>query len=284
MIKLELPNIDVGDLYSECVDGIGSEVLQARYIAEQNLIEDAATLYREKAVEELLCDLPSVARNQNPCIAGDLTKSDLVKLYSQYMVPSTKPARHFYDEIFVAANGSCPFCGGIGATRNLDHFLPKTNFPLYSITPDNLVPSCRDCNTEKNNAFATIPEGQSIHPYLDNDRYFLERWVTASIRRTDPVSIQFEVTPPEEWDECHKHRVATHFQDFGLAGRYGKVAGSELSTIVDWRRGILRACSDDAFRSQLAETGQDTKYLLNGWKRTMYVALSQNDWFCSNAF
>ena len=154
----------------------------------------------------------------------------------------------------------------------------------YSVTPANLVPCCRDCNTEKSTTYATTPEKQCIHPYLDNDRYFTERWLTAVIIPTDPVSISFSIASPLNWDNCYKQRVENHFCEYGLAARFSKAAGAEISTIVDMRKGIMGNCSNDDFRDQLSGTGHDNKYLLNGWKRTMYIALSQSDWFCSKEF
>ena len=45
--------------------------------------------------------------------------------------------------------GVCPYCdGSLSGTRaKLDHILPKESFPFLSVTPDNLVPACTDCNS-----------------------------------------------------------------------------------------------------------------------------------------
>ncbi|TPJ42888.1 HNH endonuclease signature motif containing protein [Mesorhizobium sp. B2-7-1] len=59
----------------------------------------------------------------------------------------------------------CPFCGGLGHTWTLDHYLPKANFPAYSVNPSNLVPCCRDCNSGKNASFGAELHEQTLHPY-----------------------------------------------------------------------------------------------------------------------
>jgi hypothetical protein len=92
------------------------------------------------------------------------------KLFTQrtcvkYFVPEEKPARTIYDSLLNSAKEKCPFCGGIGTPRNLDHFLPKAHFPQFSVLPRNLIPACRDCNMDgKGHAFATNAEDQIILP------------------------------------------------------------------------------------------------------------------------
>lgn len=43
----------------------------------------------------------------------------------------------------------CPYCGERMRAVDLDHFLPKSQYPLLSIYSSNLVPSCVECNKEK---------------------------------------------------------------------------------------------------------------------------------------
>ncbi|MBW6521585.1 MAG: HNH endonuclease, partial [Desulfoarculaceae bacterium] len=59
-----------------------------------------------------------------------------------------------------------------------------------------------------------------IHPYLDNDRFFIEQWVYAQVIPGNPCSIEYFVCAPEHWSQIDQKRVATHFHDFELAKRY----------------------------------------------------------------
>lgn len=43
----------------------------------------------------------------------------------------------------------CPYCGEKITVVEIDHFLPKSKYPLFSIYSQNLVPSCIECNKEK---------------------------------------------------------------------------------------------------------------------------------------
>ena len=63
---------------------------------------------------------------------------------------------------------SCPMCGSSGG-RSLDHALPRSTFPEFSIVRENLVPACTICNTdEKGSEFrGTVLHERLIHPYYD---------------------------------------------------------------------------------------------------------------------
>jgi hypothetical protein len=43
-------------------------------------------------------------------------------------------------------NRTCVFCGGPLGTPQVDHWIPKTSFPLFAIAPENLIPICNECN------------------------------------------------------------------------------------------------------------------------------------------
>jgi hypothetical protein len=62
---------------------------------------------------------------------------------------------------------SCPICGS-PVTGDLDHYLPRTNYPEFSIMRANLIPACTHCNS---GAKGTKVHGgdprRFIHPYFD---------------------------------------------------------------------------------------------------------------------
>ncbi|WP_180132192.1 HNH endonuclease [Acinetobacter sp. YH12057] len=43
----------------------------------------------------------------------------------------------------------CPYCGDPKKPDTLDHFIPKDDWPEFSIFPNNLVPQCRECTPIK---------------------------------------------------------------------------------------------------------------------------------------
>jgi hypothetical protein len=74
----------------------------------------------------------------------------------------------------------CPFCG-IGELKKsqdktrdqYDHYLPKSLYPFSSINFQNLVPSCKDCNSfdvKGNKDTIAVSTGKFFFPYDDNHK------------------------------------------------------------------------------------------------------------------
>ncbi|MGX4744612.1 hypothetical protein [Providencia rettgeri] len=60
----------------------------------------------------------------------------------------------------------CPMCGSLHSGQ-LDHILPKTTWPEFSILTKNLVPACQ-CNREKGTITSQNPNIRILHPYYDD--------------------------------------------------------------------------------------------------------------------
>lgn len=285
MKKLSPPEITGHDSYGTCVSGIEAADVKDRFIACHGTIDERGKEYIKHGNAGTLSSLTPLfcKKHEDPIVIGNIQKSELVKLYDYYMVQK-QPARGIYDSILVAANDKCPFCGGIGRPKSLDHYLPKANYPHFSVLPQNLVPACRDCNTGKSNSLATDVKEQILHPYFDDDVYFSVQWIFARVQQTEPCSLEFYVSPPDAWQDIPKSRVRQHFLDFDLAKRYSIQTAEELSTIIDQRRGFMRDFEPDTFREYLGSVVASKALFANHWKRVMYQALANDDWFCSKKF
>ncbi len=61
----------------------------------------------------------------------------------------------------------CPMCGS-GTTGTLDHYLPRTTYPEFSIFSRNLVPTCSHCNSGEKGTTVTGEDAEYfLHPYFD---------------------------------------------------------------------------------------------------------------------
>lgn len=284
MRKLPPPTIDFDTAFLEAVSGIGDLTLAGQYLS--SITNRAATeaVYVNAAKAASLHAFPRVisTRGSDPVITGTLTKSHLSKLYTQYFAADQKPARHIYNKLIVTANGKCPFCGDIGHVKNLDHYLPKANFPLFSVMPSNLIPCCRDCNSEKLNSFSNTQAGQSLNPYFDDDKYFTERWISARVVAGAPPIMEFFVSAPAHWSAVEQARVEAHFSDYSLASRFGVEAGGEISEAIQTRRTRLADHDPVEYSDHLREVSDISPALTNNWRRVMYAALAADAWFCSH--
>jgi ABC-type amino acid transport substrate-binding protein len=126
MKKLAIP-VDTMDIsYKACLDGIIDDNAKKKYEGSRLHLLALANNYIELTTNEKIVLLTphEHSKKVNPKIVGEITRDELLYLYNYYMV-KRKPGRNIYDRIMAAAKEECPFCGGIGHAKNLDHYLPK---------------------------------------------------------------------------------------------------------------------------------------------------------------
>lgn len=284
MKRLTTPNFQALELFDACIDEL-DDVEKEVFNASRPEILSAASVFADHSATQTWYALPRARHgHKEDIVAGRLSKGDLMDLYDEGVVKSKGIPRDIYDKILVAAQGQCPYCAGIGTARTLDHYLPKAKFPALSVHPHNLVPACRDCNTDAGAGFPELLNLQPIHPYLDKDCFFLERWIHAEIIRCEPVVVRFFANPPVHWLVADQERAIQHFQDCNLRDRFSIQVAGELQPLILQRKSSLAVFSSDQFREHLRVISEDEGLLLNGWKRTMYFALCESDWFCSVDF
>lgn len=69
------------------------------------------------------------------------------------------------------ARDVCVVCGGpLGQTPEVDHWIAESAYPLLSVCPDNLLPSCGDCNSTSNKGTQSVHSDgiftDWFHPYF----------------------------------------------------------------------------------------------------------------------
>lgn len=291
MRKLSLPLFEAMELYDKSVAGLADELLRAKFQANRSEVSAEFTKYESKSSTQTWCSLPKAAHGHpEAIIVGNISKGEFVSLYDDGVVKSGGAPRHIYDQIMLAAHEECPYCGGMGEMGEegelgtVDHFLPKARFPAYSVLPINLVPACWICNKGMGSNFPEDPNRQPLHPYLDGAHFFDQKWTTATVREEDPIVVDFDVDPPWDWEEKDRQRVLQHFKDCKLRKRYRSRVWQELSPLISQRKTSLKTLTSEEFRAHLLAAAGTPELPINGWKRTLYSALADADWFCQMDF
>lgn len=88
-------------------------------------------------------------------------KSDGHEKFSQMLIDGyerldSEIKKQFKREFFKNVEKRCPFCGQLlessgksdsdVPTADLDHFFPKFDYPQFALLPQNLIPTCMECN------------------------------------------------------------------------------------------------------------------------------------------
>lgn len=278
MRAIATPNQDAQAVYQACVNSIADYALRSRLEALTSLIGFAASDYKMKGREKKLYTLTANDCENEDYVICNVTKSELKNVYTTYMVGKARPARSIYDEILSRAPlGRCPFCG-MGHASTLDHYLPKSKYPLLSVVPLNLVPCCKDCNTGKRTSIFIKEEEQVLHPYLDENPFTIDQWLFAEVLPTEPEAVSYFVRAPEFWDEISKKRIEAHFAAFNLARRFSIEAANELANQRQFLDDFKRKYGNIALLELLADQVRShLKAHVNSWQTALYQALIEKN-------
>lgn len=279
MRAIAKPIDDPCSVFSVCVGSIQNVDLKTRLSQLSSGYGDIASNYEFLATVAQLSSLVVHTGDDASVVLGSVTKGELTSLYTQQMVGEKKPGRLIYEKLRALSLGKlCPSCG-FGQVKTLDHYLPKSKYPLYSVLPANLIPSCRDCNTGKMAASASIAASQSIHPYFDQQHFFSDQWIVASVVQTEPATLSFSVSPPDSWDLLSKARATAHFESYDLSDRFSVRVGEQLAVL---RHQLARFAEPLSRSDHLRDMAADfEKVQKNSWQTAMHQALAASTWYCA---
>ncbi len=277
MKKLNKPTDRYDDVFQACISNISDIALATNFRATSQAIFDAGDRFEELMLLKQLHTFPA---SDN---VGAITKIQLNTLYTQKLAKLRQPGRAYYDKWkLIAPNGRCPLCG-VREVKTLDHYLAKSEYPIFSIFPSNLIPACRDCNTEKLAQIASTYAEETLHPFYDDIDD--ERWLTASLAHTTPTNFSYQVVAPAAWDRDLEDRVNNHMTTFKLHRLYAVHAAEELSNINRQLKTTFQIGGANAVRDHLEE-GYLSRLEANrnSWQTAMYEAMLQDNWFHDNCF
>jgi 5-methylcytosine-specific restriction endonuclease McrA len=201
-------------------------------------------------------------------------------LYEKKFCTKNGPARNFYDQIISSApHRLCPLCAQRDVST-IDHYLPKSAYPGFAVTPLNLIPACKDCNHNKLDDYANEQENQTFHPYFDN--FDDAQWLMAEIFHKGGFVIQYSVARPTNCNKVTEARLRLHFDKFELAKLYASNAMREVAGICDRLNRLADCAGSDGVRTELQTSASSwRKAAKNSWQAALYTALAASEWFCS---
>lgn len=274
MIKLNKPNFEQGKIVDDCLSNMKTGTRKSNILLSKGYIIKKTREYDELAQKG---ELYTIAKHEN--IQGKATKDDMKALYKDKFSTKGQGGRTYYDAIMLlASNAKCPYCGQ-QTVKTLDHYLPQSKYPTYTISPFNLVPSCKDCNEgSKSDISHNTIEEQTIHPYYDD--FTDEIWIKAKLIEEEPIIFEFYVDSPKSWDSIKAERANNHFREFKLDVMY-RVYASEW--YIACENNIRRIYSKDGKIPAIERLQEEIDDVMcirkNTWQAAMYQAIIECDWY-----
>lgn len=271
MIKLEKPNIELESVMSDCLFNVTKQHILTHISASKTTIMLKSEEYDKFAENGQLSTLKS-----HSVIQGGATKEDMVWLYDNKFVADG--GRKYYDKIkAIPKHGKCPFCG-VGIVSTLDHYLPKTKYPTYAVTPINLVACCADCNKNKKSEIVESREKEFIHPYYDDIED--EVWLKAKILFDREIIFSFYVQKPDIWSEEKYKRVHNQFEKLKLNKLYAAHCGEEFSEYEYTARDLYETGGEELVKEDLLDRIKERRRVTkNNWRAALYEGLLESQEF-----
>jgi len=278
MRKIDKPTFKVRDVIISGISRTMHYASSKKIESAIDFIEICEAEFEDKKRNNELFLLP-----QHKVVDGILDEDELKSLYGSKMLVKDNEARDYYDKIKNSApDGRCPLCT-LKPASTLDHYLPKSLYPIYSVTPINLIPVCRDCNSDKLISYPRNSEEETLHPYFDDIES--ESWLKMKIAQINPLIFEYYVDPPEHWSDCLRKRTEKHLLSFNLNELFCSHAQEEFGNIASQLKLLykmggeagLKAFLFDCYKSRLNNN-------MNSWQTAFYHGLYDSEYFISQYF
>ncbi len=276
MRRINKPSFCVADILDICISTVTPKETKDNIENSKAEIISAEIEYESKAQNDGLSKIPQMITTSH------MSGNEMIKLYEYRMLQKAE-VRVYYGKIMsLVRYGRCPFCNK-QVVSTVDHYLPKSKYPIYAITPINLIAACRDCNTIKDEYTPENRAHELIHPYFDDIEN--DRWLFVKIQESNPIIFEYYIAPPKTWDNTTTKRVENHFNLFKLGVMYSSYASEYNEDIKQNLHNLYITIGSEGVKSYLQEQYNSCcANDKNSYKTALLECLMNNDWFCHGGF
>ena len=174
--------------------------------------------------------------------------------------------------------GTCQYCG-VSKPNSMDHYLPISDYPEFSILGINLIPCCTDCNGKKRSYWKDGARG-IINFYLDEipDEQFL--FATVHFIGNVP-SLNYELRNDNNLHEDFFEILSKHFNRLELIPLYKTQSSDELDEIIRALTIYVDNPNPAVLRNNLLKDASQlqVRFGINYWRAVMRIGLAESDDF-----
>ena len=275
VLSLNPPAIDHRKLYCTAVSQTQTTADRNTLMALEDRVVQAGVDYREalKGPGAHLVAPMQLTREEDALIR---------KLYDSRLVSKTGVCRMIYTHIR-GSTAFCPYCE-YGEVYEVDHYLPKDDFPELNIFPANLVPICHVCNHIK---LVSRPENASdafLHPYFDVLPRDV-RWLFATLSKTanGPVLVyRVDLNPSHG---VVGGRLTYHFKELELGRRFRERSSKVLVEIESDLEGLFDVLGPEGLKAHFIGVAEK-KFFDHGnvLEAAAYAAAAENEPYCQGQY
>ena len=261
-----LPKINPEDIFEKCVSGYKDKQKVATLLQCKDIVRRDSKLYDKVVPAEL-------ENFRQSSLPSGVDSKEMSEIYTAKFADENGPGRKYYNEIKEQAERNiCPICG-IRMVKTLDHYLPKSKFPTLSVTPSNLIPSCRDCNMDKRDNASYDSKNMPVHLYFDD--LPKEPWLQVTVG--DNLEILYYISCSDSWDKGIRSRLEKHLDFYDLYDLYSSHANSEVANSIHMWKKVVTHSEPEALKLALIDECESAEVNdINSWKAALYRGLVAN--------
>ncbi len=242
-------------------------------LALESRIEPQFIVYNEKFTEKKIYEISSILLNPNE-------KDALIDLYSYKSAIIRNVKNKILDSQIRTINATCQYCT-LNSVNTLDHFIPKEDFPEFSVNPLNLFPCCSECNSKKSNSCFRGEESLFLNLYLDELPEV--NYLKAEFEFTDEIPlVTFSLVNLGLIDRVTFRTISNHFERLDLLERMREKSNEIVTEIINSLKTNYRLKNDvEELKIFIEEEELENKeaYGFNYWKSVLKLSLIQYDEF-----
>jgi 5-methylcytosine-specific restriction endonuclease McrA len=240
----------------------------------KDLKDDISERYEEYLIkfnsELLILIPPSLYKKNFPPLLG-CYKSEVSQLKElKRLIKENQP---------VELRGTCQYCG-IGDPKTMDHYLPISFFPEYSVLALNLIPCCKDCNSKKDNHWKKDDYRGIINLYLD--KLPKQQYLFGQVKWENRLPVvRFQIENRSKIDVNIFSVIENHFERLNLIDLYNDKSSALLDQIIE----IFAYYSDDRDEKSITHrllrdaVDKKLKFGPNYWESILKQTLAGDDKF-----
>lgn len=177
----------------------------------------------------------------------------------------------------------CQFCG-IDSPTTWDHYLPKSQFPEFSVHPLNLIPCCSTCNEKKGDAFLLKGEREIVNLYFDyipTDEQYL--FIEITYYKDVPYA-EYKLIKPDGLSQSIFDLIKRHYERLNLLTRYRENSPEVFSETKSTIMTHVKTNRSKLIKDWLIDETERLKnrFSVNHWKAVLHEGMSRSQEYISS--
>lgn len=208
-------------------------------------------------------------------------KSDLEKCYSSSTASFGEIVKQIRESQHRDLQGTCQYCG-IQKPNTIDHYLPQSDFPEFSVLALNLIPCCNDCNTKKNNYWLDNGFRGIINFYIDTLPQIQFLFCDVTIDSTNKIpNVNYRLSIPRAVNKRLRVIISNHFIRLDLCNKYGEYIHDFITDKINSIVCYLNSDNPNDIKEGIEKEATNLKgrYGINNWRTVLTDELSKSSDF-----